>query len=478
MLGNKRAMRVILNMEPVQHVGGASELDRIYKRLTVGKQSYEKIVSKSLGAVMQLSAFDLALRDKSRLLMEICGSLSGSADKLNAQAEQNDKLSATVVSEHESLTKGIGEASAEASEVLGQLAESDTELENIVNISQGTIQKSTEMKQDMGQLLEIVGRMDAVLSEISSISAQTNLLALNASIEAARAGEAGKGFAVVAEEIRQLAEETKSLTGSMGEFVDSIRSASDKSADSVDLTVKNLEGIHEGLQNVWEGNRRNRSGIIGVSAALEQFARSSEAVFESVSQMGEGISHIRGESAVVKEGMNRLSQVSQEVGAMAGPVGQVEQEMDESVKMMGRLAQDTFYMLDNQVFINSIHAAISAHEKWVKTLEAIVRERSILPLQTDDTKCGFGHFYYSVFPKNPEVSRVWAELKAKHQKLHSYGKEIMVQLQGKRYDGLEAKLREAESYSQTLIADFRKIIQIVEKLDKAGQRVFEDEVRR
>jgi heme-based aerotactic transducer len=45
---------------------------------------------------------------------------------------------------------------------------------------------------------------------ITSISDQTNLLALNASIEAGRAGEHGRGFAVVANEVRKLAETSKS----------------------------------------------------------------------------------------------------------------------------------------------------------------------------------------------------------------------------------------------------------------------------
>ena len=78
----------------------------------------------------------------------------------------------------------------------------------------------------MNQLSKIISQMNNVIEGINAISSQTNLLALNASIEAARAGEAGKGFAVVADEIRELADETKKLTASMGRFVADIHSAS------------------------------------------------------------------------------------------------------------------------------------------------------------------------------------------------------------------------------------------------------------
>ena len=66
-----------------------------------------------------------------------------------------------------------------------------------------------QLKSVLTEIEGYLSKLEANNTNVIAISSQTNLLALNASIEAARAGEAGRGFAVVSEEIKKLAEDSK-----------------------------------------------------------------------------------------------------------------------------------------------------------------------------------------------------------------------------------------------------------------------------
>lgn len=96
--------------------------------------------------------------------------------------------------------KGISQATEENSAIA----------ENISSDSGKLLCISEDLKYRIDEMQLSLDNFAKVTDDIVAISEKTNLLSLNASIEAARAGESGLGFSVVANEVKKLAEYTKS----------------------------------------------------------------------------------------------------------------------------------------------------------------------------------------------------------------------------------------------------------------------------
>ena len=83
-----------------------------------------------------------------------------------------------------------------------------------------SIEHSTQrMETTIQTLINLAKEITKIVYIVQDIAEETNLLALNSAIEAARAGEHGKGFAVVAQEVRRLAEQTKSSIKQINDLV-------------------------------------------------------------------------------------------------------------------------------------------------------------------------------------------------------------------------------------------------------------------
>lgn len=438
------------------------ELEGMYRRLSGGRKQFQGALEKDMSAVMQISALDLTLRHHVDGMLAASHGVADSSEIIFGAAAETSEAAEQVNSQHEDLTKTIIEASGETDAVYKKIEAGQGELTAIKELSDQAISISEEMQKDMDVLQDVIQRMNEVIAGINAISSQTNLLALNASIEAARAGEAGRGFAVVADEIRGLAEETQKLTGNMGLFVTEIKTASQKSVDSTANTIRALGDITERIGNVWEINHENQEHVSKVNESVSSLAAVSEEISSSMVEMENQTFQIRQQCEQLKENAGEMRDISEELQKSIAPVVEIEKELDGATKILGKMADDRFFRLECAEFAKYIDKAITAHRNWLGSLKTMVEEHMVLPLQLDSSKCGFGHFYYAMEPNLPELRPIWDPLAEKHKKFHEYGADVIKALMNEDYAKAEQFYREAEEYSEKLLADLKKMKQIAE----------------
>jgi twitching motility protein PilJ len=215
-----------------------------------------------------------------------------SSEEMASGATQQDQEITNTSSAVEELTVSMkqvsnnAEASAEAARRALDAAEQgnrsvrDT-LEGMQRI-RASVQASAKKIKSLGdRSLEI----SEIVNVINDITEQTNLLALNAAIEAARAGEAGRGFAVVADEVRKLAEHSRTATKDIAALIKAIQAETNEAVvvmedgtREVEVGAKLADQAGKALDAISTVVRQSAELVQEISLASKQQVRGTEGV--------------------------------------------------------------------------------------------------------------------------------------------------------------------------------------------------------
>jgi len=126
-------------------------------------------------------------------------------------------------------------------------------------------------------------------------------LSINAAIEAARAGEAGKGFAVVSNEIRKLADKTKTASDKITKLSKNGQDISRIAGKALEKVIPEIIKSAELVNNIVSASREQQSGVEMINTSIQQLTETTNENSASAEEMSASAEELSAQAEQLKE---------------------------------------------------------------------------------------------------------------------------------------------------------------------------------
>ena len=212
--------------------------------------------------------------------------------------------------------------------------------------------------------------------------------------------------------------------------------STEKMSSEIDHVIVTIEENVGMLQESIDDVRTINSSMSGIKVATQEI----NAAMESSSKDAEHLS-------VMTAQINNYAIKSQ---GYAQNIAEIDQQLSQTTKGMIQALSGGHNELGDQDLIQITGRAIESHQKWLEKLEGMVERMEIEPIQTDATRCAFGHYYTNIIVNNPTIQEPWQEIDPIHHEFHKLGDRVLEAIRHEDQQSATTYLAQAKGKSQEL----------------------------
>jgi len=238
---------------------------------------------------------------------------------INQVASTHDMILGTA----RQVAKSAGDSDEMASKILSATKEGNEYSVRTVEGIETISMQVSEIEKAMIAVGDCAERVGNALKVIDEIAERTNLLSLNAALEAAGAGSEGQRFTVVAEQIRRLAEKSRSSSKSIEFLMEEISSATAHAAEitqkgkkSVTMGVELVRGISAKLDNINLMVNSSSELAQSIDLASQQQRTSLEQTSVTINDLVQNTKHTLEGARNTESELNGLERLAERIRSM------------------------------------------------------------------------------------------------------------------------------------------------------------------